>query len=194
MALDFAAIKANVRIVDVLGKRGIPLRYNGEWGSARCPLPSHKAGDTDKTFQVNVHQNYFKCWSKSCNEKAGKKGGDVINLVALLDHCSEGDAAKKLSEMFNVGNEKAAQHIAARPKRNETSKGTEKNRTSPSESVKPDTKGYMADVDAWFDELVKRGTNETDEIYLKRLRNGVKAKLIESFKTGKRVAQSLPVQ
>lgn len=200
MPLDFPAIKECVKIVDVLAKRGISLRFNGEWGSARCPLPSHKAGDNDKTFQVNVRENYWKCWSASCNEKAGKKGGDVINLVAILENCSEYDAAKKLADAFHVDANKPAKHSAQRADvpqgrgQNPTPKRTESNTTSPSGRVNVDTKGYMADVDAWFDEVFKRGDKETDVEFWKRARNAVKARLVLSFRNGKRVAQGLPIE
>jgi len=180
--VDFARIK-EIRIVEVLAKRGISLRYNGEWGSAVCPLPSHKPGDKDRTFQVNTRQNYFKCWSASCNEKAGKKGGDVINLVALLENCSEYNAAKQLAEMFHIGNEKAAQHIAKRPENpaNGTSKRTESNSTSPAGAV-----NYMASIDIWFDDTFKPLPDEDQDAYWKRARKAVKSKLIESYKAGQK--------
>ena len=45
-----------------------------------------------------------------------------------------------------------------------------------------------------FDELFKRREKEADVEFWKRTRNGVKARLIESFRNGKRQAQGLPVQ
>lgn len=189
MPLDFQRLKA-IPIVEVLAKRGIALRYNGEWGSARCPLPTHKQGDNDRTFQVNVPQNFWKCWSQSCNEKAGKKGGDVINLVALLENCSEYSAAKKLAEMFGIKTE-AAPHMEERPKekQNHTSKRTISHSDSPSQEVK----GYMADVDAWFDNVFARGDQEDDEQYRKRVLNAIKARLIASYRTGRNLAQGLSI-
>jgi hypothetical protein len=53
---------------------------------------------------------------------------------------------------------------------------------------------YMEGIDAWFDEVFKRREKEADVDYWKRARNGVKAKLIESFRNGKRQAQGLPTQ
>ena len=50
----------------------------------------------------------------------------------------------------------------------------------------PDTVKYMASIDAWFDELFRRGEKETDVEYWKRTRNGVKSKLVESFRNGKK--------
>ena len=197
--VNFEAIKHGVKITDVCARYGIQLRFRGEWASAKCPLPTHKDGDKDKTFQVNVKGNYWKCWSETCNAKnGGKKGGDVINLVALLDNCSEYKAAQKLAEWFHLDtNEKPGtpiEHRASEKSPKGTSQKDSSDHNQSSVSVKPDTRGYMADVDAWFDELFKRRDNETDVDFWKRTRNGVKARLIESFRNGKRQAQGLPVQ
>ena len=78
--LDFSELK-KIRIPEVLSRYGVSLRYRGEWASAPCPLPTHKTGDKARTFTVNLQQNYWRCFSESCNEKnGGRKGGDVINL------------------------------------------------------------------------------------------------------------------
>lgn len=101
MALDFQRIK-EIPIADVCARYKIALRYRGEWGSAMCPLPTHKQGEREKTFSISTAKNYWKCFSASCNEKAGCKGGDVINLVALMGGCSQLAAAKTLAEWFHV--------------------------------------------------------------------------------------------
>lgn len=147
--VNFEAIKHGVKITDVCARYGIQLRFRGEWASAKCPLPTHKEGDKDKTFQVNVMGNYWKCWSQTCNEKAGKKGGDCINFVAVMEECSQLDSAKKLAAWFHLDKEKPAPHIEKRapekvPKSNPQRDSLDI--TSQSDSVK----GYMADVDAWF--------------------------------------------
>ena len=66
---------------------------------ARCPLPSHKPNDKDKNFSMNVEQNYWRCFSDSCNAaNGGKRDGDVINLVALLENCTNWQAPQKIAE------------------------------------------------------------------------------------------------
>lgn len=55
--VNFEAIKHGVRITDVRARYGIQLRFRGVWASAKCPLPSHKDADKDKTFQVNTAGN-----------------------------------------------------------------------------------------------------------------------------------------
>lgn len=196
--VNFEVIKHGVKITDVCARYGIQLRFRGEWASAKCPLPSHKDGDKDKTFQVNVKGNYWKCWSETCNAKnGGKKGGDVINLVALLDNCSEYQAAQKLADWFGLGtNEKPGtpiEHRASEKSPKGTSQKDSSDHNRSSASVKPDTHGYMADVDAWLDQLLMRETAEAEDVYRKRVHNAIKGRLIESFRNGKRQVQGLPV-
>lgn len=188
--LDFSAIK-QIPLTQVLAaKYGVALTFSGKYAKAKCPLPTHKQGDRDRNFNVNLEGNFWKCWSETCNEKAGGKGGDVINFVAVMEGCSQHEAAKKLTAWFNISeNKKAAQPIAARPEKppKETSRKDSQYSTSSNDSVK----GYMQDVDAWFDALFARRADEDDESFLKRVRNGVKARLIQSFRNGKKVAMGL---
>ena len=178
MNLDFGKIKA-IPILAVCGKYGIKLRFNGEWGSALCPLPSHKQGDKDKTFQVSVRQNFFKCWSKSCNEKAGCKGGDVISFVALMENCSQFAAAQKLSEMFEI--EKAAEPIAQRQNQKQTIKGTDCNSDSPSVEVKS---GYLHETGIWLDEILAKVI--PDEVVRKTVKKMVMGRIFDSYQNGRR--------
>lgn len=180
--LDFAALK-QIPLTSVCARYGIALTFGGKYAKAKCPLPTHKPGDKDKNFNINLEGNYWKCWSGSCNEKAGAKGGDVINFVAVMENCSQHEAAKKLAGWFHVEETKTAQHIAKRsesvPK--DTPKRTVSNVTSPSDSVK----GYMAQIDAWFDEISIRAIDEDDAAYRKRILNAIKERLLESYRAGK---------
>ena len=184
MSLDFTAIKA-IPIADVLRRYNISLHIKGQWGSTVCPLPTHKEGDRSKSFTVNLQGNFWRCFSESCNaNNGGKRGGDGINFAALMDGISQLDAAKKLAEMFHIVNqEKAPTHIEKGPV-SPIEKPDANNSQYPntgSGSVK-----YMQEVEAWFDSIIRRGDQETDEQYRKRLLNALKGKLIESYRSGKR--------
>ncbi|MGH7783409.1 MAG: CHC2 zinc finger domain-containing protein, partial [Candidatus Binatia bacterium] len=111
MALNFEEIK-KIRIIEVCARYGIALRYRGDYANGVCKLPTHKQGDKTRTFSVNVAENYWRCFSDSCNAKnQGRKGGDVINLVALLENCSEFQAAEKLATWYGLtGNGKPPTH------------------------------------------------------------------------------------
>ncbi len=202
--MDFNEIKQRAKIVDVLLKRGISLRYNGEWGSAPCPLPSHKQGDKDRTFQVNTRENYFKCWSASCNEKAGSKGGDVINLVALLDNCSQYEAAKRLADMFHIGTSSHTSELVSNEKkpaphretRAEVPKGNGNKPTSQKDSSDYDkssgkNNGYLHNVGLLLDGILKRGEQEQEEVYLHRGKKAAMTLVKQSYLNGKKEAQGV---
>jgi len=180
--LNFEEIK-QIPITEVVARYGVRLNLTQNGGSALCPLPTHKRGDKQKSFSVNAERNYWQCFSQSCNQgNGGKKGGDVINFVALMEGCQPRDAAEKLLDWF--GRKNGAVHIEPPPATTAAPPGRRDSSHDRSES-------YLRQVDAWFDELVKRGANEDDATYWKRVRNGVKGKLIESFRNGKAaVAQS----
>src|ERR1019366_2262100 len=122
--LDFKEIK-QIRITDVLGRYHVALKFKGQWATCICPLPTHKAGDKGRNFSVNVAQNYWRCFSESCNaNNGGKKGGDVINLVALLENCRESEAAQKLATWYGI--EKAAPRIEKRRTKDDSAVGAGK--------------------------------------------------------------------
>lgn len=180
MALDFEEIK-KIRIVEICGRFGIALRYRGDFATAVCKLSTHKPGDKSRTFSVNVRENYWRCFSDSCNAKnQGRKGGDVINLVALLEKCSEYQAAEKLATWYGMnGNGKPPAQVG--------SSATAVPRT-PSEDSTTGQNGkpqrFMQTIDAWFDALIVRGDQEDEDVYWKRVRNGIKAKLMENWRNG----------
>lgn len=183
MSLDFTAIKA-IPIADVLRRYNISLHMKGQWGSACCPLPTHKEGDKSKSFTVNIQGNFWRCFSESCNaNNGGKRGGDAINFVALMDGISQLDAAKKLAEMFHIGQIKTASHIekpSVAPIEKPHAKDSLDN-TSSNSGVK-----YMQEVEAWFHTLIVRGDQENDVDYWARILKAVKTRLVESYRSGQR--------
>ena len=182
--IDFREIK-QIRITDVLGRYHVALKFKGDWATAVCPLPTHKAGDKGRNFSVNVAGNYWRCFSESCNaNNGGKKGGDVINLVALLENCRESEAAQKLATWYGI--EKAAPRIEKRRTKDDSAEPTSAKEHSdhnpPSDSVKV---GYMQAVGLWFDTFIIRRSDETDEAYFKRVKKGVMSQLHRSYLNGR---------
>lgn len=100
--IDFAKVKAGVPIDAVLQQYGIQTRkVNNSYLRCDCPLPSHTSKESKNSFAVNIEKNIWCCQSDSCKAGSGKKGGDVIDLVMLMDGLrSPIDAAKKLVEWF----------------------------------------------------------------------------------------------
>jgi len=91
--VDFRAVKEAVNISMVLDHYGINwLRKRGDELRGRCPI--HNGEGTD-TFHVSLSKNAFQCFS--C-----KARGNVIDLVAAMEHSAVRDAALKLQEWFSV--------------------------------------------------------------------------------------------
>jgi DNA primase len=96
--IDFEAARA-IPIRDVVARYGVQLKWNGNKATAKCPLPTHSSKDSTHSFSIKNDGNYFQCFSSSCNQGMGKKGGDCINFVAAMENLSRYDAAAKILEM-----------------------------------------------------------------------------------------------
>jgi hypothetical protein len=104
-------------------------------------------------------------------------------LRFLMTANSEKDAAEKLADWYGLNGNKAAPLIERRP---EVPHIETHRKDSPDHNPSSDSVKYMQEVDAWFDGLMKRGESEDEAAYWKRFRNGVKSKLIESYKNEKK--------
>ena len=174
--MDFADLKT-IKVVEVLGERyKVKLQYRGDYASGLCPLPTHKQGDRDKSFAVHIPSNTWRCFSKSCGNE---RPSDVITLVRVMEGLVRPlEAAQKLSEWY-----KKSAPLPERKVREATTSppSPHTEHTSPSDNGK----GYIKAVDAWFDELFELLDEMKANDYWKKCRNGVKSKLIESYKNGK---------
>jgi hypothetical protein len=188
MSLDFNAIK-EIRMVDVCGRYQVALKFRGDYANAPCPLPTHKDGDKAKSFSICLGGNYWRCFSDSCNAKnGGKRGGDVINFVALMENCREKEAAQKLSDWYGVGQEKAAPRMETRPVPKTAHQKTYPENSTSSGSVKAPTESgmkYMAAIDLWLEQLLEPRLDGTDEDLWLRIKKEFKSKLVESYRAGK---------
>ncbi len=102
--VDFKEVKAAARIDAVARNYGVGLRRtNGSHERGKCPLPTHPVGDDAKSFSINTAKQVWICHSTACAQgRRGKKGGDVIELVAAMENCSLRDAGLKLASWFGV--------------------------------------------------------------------------------------------
>jgi DNA primase len=102
--VDFKQIKADVGIEQVLARYGVRLRSMSrtEW-RGRCPLPMHHSSRSRDSFMVNLARNVWSCHSQSCTQaRGGRAGGNVLDLVALMEGCSIRDAALRLRSWSGV--------------------------------------------------------------------------------------------
>lgn len=102
--VDFKAVKAAASVQAVARQYGVNLsRSNASHERGKCPLPSHPAGDDTKSFSINTAKQVWICHSTACAKgRRGKKGGDVIEMVAVMESCSLRDAGLKLASSFGV--------------------------------------------------------------------------------------------
>ena len=89
--MDFYKIKSSVSIVDVVRSYGITLKKVGKQYSSLSPFKR----ETKPSFFVLPEKNIFKCFSSGY-------GGDVIKFVALMENISYAEAARILSERYNI--------------------------------------------------------------------------------------------
>ena len=177
--VNFDEIK-RIPLVQVLGHYKVKLHFNGKGVTALCPLKTHRAGEKDRTFSIHIDRNYWQCFSRSCNsQNGGRRGGDVIDLVALLEDCRMREAAEKLAEWFGIKSAPRMEERRVSPKEHASSKGYSDHKPASDSGQK-----YMADVERWFRELNVRREGENDAAYEKRVLNGIKSKLIESYRNG----------
>ena len=90
--LDFAEIKKRVSVEEALAARGLLGRMRRRGDRLTGPCPVH-GGDNPTAFVVDRAKNVWFCFS-GCG-----RGGDVIELVCLLDGVTHRDAASRLSSM-----------------------------------------------------------------------------------------------
>lgn len=102
--VDFKAIKERVSIERIVAQYGVRLRPAGNHElRGRCPLPTHTSKKSIASFSVNTVRNAWACQSSSCiSARQGRIGGNVLDLVAVMEHCSVREAALRLRDRFGV--------------------------------------------------------------------------------------------
>jgi transposase len=94
-AVDFAHLKSQLRMVQVLDQLGLTGRLRGSGTQQRYACPIHRGDGRGRTFSVNVAAGVFQCFAKECGAK-----GDVIDLWAAVRGLSSREAAVDLVRTF----------------------------------------------------------------------------------------------
>jgi DNA primase len=98
--VDFRALKQSIGIEQVLASYRVELKRVGH-NQLRgpCPLPTHGSERSRQSFSVDTAKKVWACHSTSCREvRQGRVGGNVLDLVALLEGCTIRDAALRLQD------------------------------------------------------------------------------------------------
>jgi DNA primase len=105
--VSFEEIKKAVSLEMVIRHYGFELRrINATSLRGKCPLPMHGSDTSRSSFTATFTKGVggvWACQSRSCvSAREGKKGGNALDLVAIMERCSIRDAAMKLQEWFRV--------------------------------------------------------------------------------------------
>ena len=91
--IDFAKLKKEIAITDILTWQGYTLRKNGTTFRAQCQLCNHKS---KRAFVVTPEKGLWFCFN--CH-----RGGDGIAYVALVENVSVQEAARLIVSHFKGG-------------------------------------------------------------------------------------------
>jgi transposase len=96
--VDFAFLRQQVSLEQVLGHLGLlgQLRGGGEQRRGPCPVHSHP-GDRERTFSVHMGKNTFRCFQADCGVQ-----GNVLDLWSAIHRLPLYDAALHLAETFGL--------------------------------------------------------------------------------------------
>lgn len=100
--VSYAEVKSAVSMEMVLTRYEVAVRrVNKSYLRGRCPLPTHSSGTSGESFGVQTEKNAWACQSQSCvKARGGRKGGNVLDFVAVMESCTVRDAALKLQAWF----------------------------------------------------------------------------------------------
>ncbi len=101
--IDFRMLKDRISIQSVLDHynvRGL-RRANQHTLRGACPLPTHSSDSSKESFSANTEKQVWACQSNSCaGARNGKRGGNILDFVSIMERCSIREAAEKLNELF----------------------------------------------------------------------------------------------
>jgi transposase len=95
--VDFAHVKAQLSLSQVLDQLGLSARLRGSGPQRRGACPLHRGDGRGRSFSVNLEANVFQCFDKSCGQK-----GDVMDLWAAWHGLSVREAALDLVRTFGL--------------------------------------------------------------------------------------------
>src|SRR5947209_68500 len=115
--VDYKEVKSAVSMEMVLDRYGVAVRrVNKAYLRGRCPLPMNTSDGSKESFGVQAEKNAWACQSQSCvKARGGRKGGNVLDFVAVMESCTVRDAALKLQGWFMGEGAKNQNGAAATP-------------------------------------------------------------------------------
>lgn len=124
-----------------------------------CPLPTHSSEKSKESFGVDTGKNIWACQSNSCAAaRQGKKGGNVLDFVSIMECTSIRDAARKLQEWF--GAPQPSSKIEDRSTASGIKRVAEKRGESAEREINKPLTFALKDVDPTQAYVQQRGINE----------------------------------
>src|SRR5436190_3884294 len=93
--VDFKAVKAAITMEQVLQHYVLLDRFKRSGDSLSGPCPIHK-GENPTQFRVSISKNIWNCFSEC------KRGGNVLDFIALMESVTVHAAALKAIEWFSL--------------------------------------------------------------------------------------------
>ena len=93
--IDFRALKASVKMEQVLAHYGIADQFKRGNDSLSGPCPIHK-GTHSTQFRISLSKNCWNCFS-DCH-----CGGNVLDFVARMENIDANEAANRMVKWFNL--------------------------------------------------------------------------------------------
>jgi len=96
--VDFAAVRSQVSMEQVLRRLGHFDRLHGSGDQRRGPCPVHGSGDDrSRSFSVNLKKNVFRCFDPNCTAC-----GNTLDLWAAVHKLALREAALHLADTFHL--------------------------------------------------------------------------------------------
>src|SRR5437016_12932914 len=93
--VDFRAVKTAITMEQLLQHYGLLDRFKRSGDSLSGPCPIHR-GENPTQFRVSISKNIWNCFSEC------KRGGNVLDFIALMENITIHAAALKAMEWFSL--------------------------------------------------------------------------------------------
>ncbi|NTU48618.1 MAG: hypothetical protein HGA84_06380, partial [Syntrophobacteraceae bacterium] len=100
-ATSFRHLKTQVGIGRILSAYGLDLKLKRRGDQLFGPCPLH-GGDNKTAFRVHLGRGLWRCFT-ACG------GGDTVELIRKIEHCSHGEAARHLQRIAAASSTKVTQ-------------------------------------------------------------------------------------
>ena len=148
--VDFKTLKEAVTMEMILSHYSIEIRkVNATYMRGNCPLPTHTSDSSPNTFGVHTQKNAWACQSSSCvAARDGRKGGNILDFVAVMESCSIRDAALKIQDYFSVtaSNERPEGYVRAKDRGEAEKKLVQEKKSVAADTVQQGTEKLQQDT------------------------------------------------